>query len=132
MAKYQVVRAWHGVTVGQVVEMEKVHPALKSNVREVSGMSVGRVEVDMAVIAKQEAEKILAEAAHQVDTMREQAQAELAQRVEEAKQEAQAEADRIIGEANAEAERIKQEAQQKAGELTPATPDAGSKQTKAK
>ncbi len=131
MPKYEVIRPWHGVSVGQVFETDRLHPALKSNVREVK-TSVGRAEVDVAVIAKQEAEKILAEAAHQVETMHEQAQTELAQLVEEAKQEAQAEADRIISEATAEAERIKQDAQQKAGELTPATPDAGSKQTKAK
>ena len=131
MPKYEVIRPWHGVSIGQVFETDRLHPALKSNVREVMAAS-NRVEVDLAVTAKQEADKILAEAAHQVDTMREQAQAELAQRVEEAKQEAQAEADRIISEATAEAERIKQDAQQKAGELTPATPDAGSKQTKAK
>ncbi|UQN37312.1 hypothetical protein MTR80_06295 [Alcaligenes aquatilis] len=131
MPKYEVIRPWHGVSVGQVFETDRLHSALKSNVREV--MAAGnRVEVDLAVTAKQEAGKILAEAAHQVDTMREQAQAELAQRVEEAKHEAQAEADRIISEATAEAERIKQDAQQKVGELTPATPDAGSKQTKTK
>lgn len=122
MAKYQVVRAWHGVIVGQVVEMEKVHPSLKANV----------IPLTQVAPASDEAGDLLKQAQTEIDAMREQAQAELAQRVAEAQQEAQAEADRIISEASAEAERIKQEAQQKAGELTPATPDAGSKQTKAK
>ncbi|MGO1254801.1 hypothetical protein LQZ44_11995 [Alcaligenes nematophilus] len=122
MAKYQVVRAWHGVTVGQVVEMEKVHPSLKANV----------IPLTQAAPVSDEAGDLLKQAKAEIDAMRERAQAELAQRVEEAKQETQAEADRIISEATAEAERIKQDAQQKAGELTPATPDAGSKQTKAK
>ncbi len=30
MAKYEVIRPWHGVTVGDVVEFESLHPALKS------------------------------------------------------------------------------------------------------
>lgn len=122
MAKYQVVRAWHGVTVGQVVEMEKVHSSLKANV----------IPLAQVAPAADEAGDLLKQAQAEIDAMREQAQAELAQRVEEAKKEAQAEADRIISEATAEAERIKQDAQQKAGELTPATPDAASKQAKAK
>lgn len=122
MAKYQVVRAWHGVTVGQVVEMEKVHPSLKANV----------IPLTQVASVSDEAGDLLKQAKAEIDAMRERAQTELAQRVAEAKQEAQAEADRIISEATAEAERIKQDAQQKAGELTPATPDAGSKQTKAK
>jgi hypothetical protein len=37
MAKYEVVRAWHGVKVGDVVETDKLHPALKPNVRLISG-----------------------------------------------------------------------------------------------
>lgn len=122
MAKYQVVRAWHGVTVGQVVEMEKVHPSLKANV----------IPLTQVAPAYDEAGDLLKQAQAEIDAMRERAQTELAQRVAEAKQEAQAEADRIISEATVEAERIKLDAQQKAGELTPATPDAGSKQTKAK
>lgn len=94
MAKYQVVRAWHGVTVGQVVEMEKVHPSLKANV----------IPLSQVTPAHDEAGDLLKQAQAEIDAMRERA----------------------------EAERIKQDAQQKAGELTPATPDAGSKQTKAK
>ncbi|MFU8373690.1 glycoprotein [Raoultella ornithinolytica] len=32
MAKYQVVRSWHGVIAGQVVEMDGLHPSLKPHV----------------------------------------------------------------------------------------------------
>ncbi|MGC1034159.1 hypothetical protein [Pantoea agglomerans] len=35
--KYEVVKAWHGVSVGDVVALEDVHPALKSHVRKMSG-----------------------------------------------------------------------------------------------
>lgn len=36
MAKYQVKKAWYGVKVGQVVELEKLHPSLKSHVIELT------------------------------------------------------------------------------------------------
>lgn len=35
--KYEVVKAWHGVSVGDVIVLEGVHPALKSHVRRMSG-----------------------------------------------------------------------------------------------
>lgn len=35
--KYEVVKAWHGVSVGDVVVLEDVHPALKPHVRRMSG-----------------------------------------------------------------------------------------------
>lgn len=34
MAKYEVMKPWHGVKVGQVFETDQLHPALKSHVRE--------------------------------------------------------------------------------------------------
>lgn len=37
MAKYEVIRPWHGVKSGQIVELGKLHPALKSNVRPLRG-----------------------------------------------------------------------------------------------
>lgn len=37
MAKYEVIRPWHGVTVGDVVDFESLHPALKANVRLMRG-----------------------------------------------------------------------------------------------
>ncbi|MGJ3353432.1 hypothetical protein [Providencia sp. Je.9.19] len=36
MAKYEVIIPWFGVTVGQVVELEELHPVLKPNVRLLS------------------------------------------------------------------------------------------------
>lgn len=41
MPKYEVTRAWHGVSVGDVVELEQLHPALKSNVRLIRGEAAG-------------------------------------------------------------------------------------------
>ncbi|RKQ38394.1 hypothetical protein [Enterobacter sp. R1(2018)] len=37
--KYEVVKPWHGVVVGDVVELESLHPALKSHVRKMSAKS---------------------------------------------------------------------------------------------
>ncbi|OAE52873.1 glycoprotein [Achromobacter insolitus] len=34
MPKYEVIRPWHGVKAGDVLELSRVHPALKSNVRQ--------------------------------------------------------------------------------------------------
>lgn len=39
MARYEVTRAWHGVKVGDVVELKQLHPSLKSNVRPLSGQA---------------------------------------------------------------------------------------------
>lgn len=36
MAKYQVIRPWHGVSSGQVVEMQGLHPSLKPHVMLIS------------------------------------------------------------------------------------------------
>ena len=36
MAKYQVIKSWHGVSVGDVVEIEKLHPSLKPHVINLS------------------------------------------------------------------------------------------------
>jgi hypothetical protein len=43
MAKYEVVRPWFGVKVGQVVELKELHPALKSNVRLMNGEAGGEL-----------------------------------------------------------------------------------------
>jgi hypothetical protein len=37
MDKYEVIRPWNGVEIGDVLELEKLHPALKSNVRLMRG-----------------------------------------------------------------------------------------------
>ena len=34
--KYEVIKPWHGVAVGDVVQLDKVHSALKSHVRKLS------------------------------------------------------------------------------------------------
>lgn len=39
MARYEVVRPWHGVKLGDVFETEKLHPSLKSNVRPIKGQA---------------------------------------------------------------------------------------------
>lgn len=43
MAKYEVVRPWNGVALGQVVELENLHPALKSNVHLMRGEAGGEL-----------------------------------------------------------------------------------------
>ena len=35
--KYEVIRPWHGVKLGQIVNLPELHPALKSNVRPLRG-----------------------------------------------------------------------------------------------
>lgn len=35
--KYEVIIPWHGVKAGDVVELKKLHPALKANVRPIKG-----------------------------------------------------------------------------------------------
>ncbi|WP_025516774.1 hypothetical protein [Bordetella trematum] len=114
MAKYRVVRPWHGVSAGQVVELEHVNPAIKANLVPESG---GGDDAGHAA-------SLLAQAEAEVEAMRKRAEAELAQRIEEAREQAKAEAKGIIESAHGEAERIKAEAAKQAGELTPATPDA--------
>lgn len=39
MPKYEVMRPWHGVRAGDVVEIAELHPALRPNVRELRGNS---------------------------------------------------------------------------------------------
>ncbi|UIL54006.1 hypothetical protein LZU96_08810 [Pantoea agglomerans] len=35
--KYEVIKPWHGVAKGDVVQLEAVHPSLKPHVRKLSG-----------------------------------------------------------------------------------------------
>ncbi|MEP8924050.1 hypothetical protein ABKU21_03055 [Enterobacter hormaechei] len=44
MDKYEVVRPWFGVKVGDVVELKELHPALKSNVRLMKGEAGGELK----------------------------------------------------------------------------------------
>ena len=41
MPKYEVIRAWHGVQMGDVLEMDTVHPALESHLRLMRGAAGG-------------------------------------------------------------------------------------------
>ncbi|WP_313449945.1 hypothetical protein [Pseudescherichia sp.] len=41
MAKYEVIRPWFGVVVGDIVEFESLNPAFKSNVRLMCGEAGG-------------------------------------------------------------------------------------------
>jgi len=43
MAKYEVIRPWNGVELGQMLELETLHPALKSNVRLMRGEAGGEL-----------------------------------------------------------------------------------------
>lgn len=43
MAKYEVIRPWNGVEIGDVLELENLHPALKSNVRLMRGAAGGEL-----------------------------------------------------------------------------------------
>jgi hypothetical protein len=36
MPKYEVMKPWHGVKVGDIIETDSLHPALASHVREVT------------------------------------------------------------------------------------------------
>ncbi|QGF21025.1 high frequency of lysogenization c family protein [Vibrio phage Seahorse] len=98
--KYVVNIPWNGVEKGQVVEFEKLHPALKANVSPY-------VEIDKSEgeeKAKSMAEQIIAEAKE--------------------------EAEKILADAKKEAESTLAKAKEDAGKLTPATPDAKSTATK--
>lgn len=35
--KYEVIKPWHGVKLGDVVELKELHPSLKANVRPLVG-----------------------------------------------------------------------------------------------
>lgn len=43
MAKYEVIRPWNGVKLGEVLELDNLHPALKSNVRLMLGEAGGEL-----------------------------------------------------------------------------------------
>lgn len=35
--KYEVIKPWHGVKLGDVVELKKLHPSLRAHVRKLTG-----------------------------------------------------------------------------------------------
>lgn len=45
MAKYEVIRPWHGVKQGDIVDLKEVHPSLKPRVRLVAGQKKPELEV---------------------------------------------------------------------------------------
>lgn len=63
MPKFEVIRPWHGVSAGQIVELKEVHPSLVANVRAVGE---GAAEDDEAgqilAAARTEAKEIISEA----------------------------------------------------------------------
>ncbi|EPG5000511.1 glycoprotein [Klebsiella oxytoca] len=56
MAKYQVIRPWHGVSSGQVVEMQGLHPSLKSHVMLISEGELTPATPDAKTSRKRKAE----------------------------------------------------------------------------
>ncbi|MCI2809385.1 hypothetical protein [Eoetvoesiella caeni] len=107
MAKYQVVRPWFGVAMGQIVTLKEVHPALRANVMLVS----------------EGAPKESDAAAKVLDAARAEAQSI----IDAAKAEGQA----IIDAARAEVESLIASEVAETASLTPATPDATSDKPKA-
>lgn len=107
MAKFQVIRPWFGVTMGQIVDLEKVHPALAANVRPVAVDAQDDSEQAAGIVAKAHAEgdAIIAEAHKQADA--------------------------IIAEARSAAESFVPATVEQTGDLTPATPDATADKAKA-
>lgn len=64
MPKYEVIKPWHGVRAGQIVELKEVHESLAANVRAVGdGADDGEDGADQVLAsARKEAQEIIAEA----------------------------------------------------------------------
>lgn len=64
MPKYEVIKPWHGVRAGQIVELKEVHESLVANVRAVGdGADDGEDGTDQVLAsARKEARQIIAEA----------------------------------------------------------------------
>lgn len=45
MAKYEVIRPWHGVKEGDIVDLKEVHPSLQPRVRKLAGQAEPALEV---------------------------------------------------------------------------------------
>lgn len=43
--KYEVIRAWHGVEVGDIIDTDKLHDALKAHVRQIAEKESAKKEV---------------------------------------------------------------------------------------
>lgn len=66
-AKYQVTRAWPGVEVGQVIELDRIHPSLAAHVVAVRDEGEGDEAKAVGIVdeARAETGHILAEANQQ-------------------------------------------------------------------
>lgn len=73
--KYEVTRAWNGVEVGQILELENLHPALRANVRKVRADAPVSSGDDVAA-AKAQATKIIDDAKVEAQSIKDEAQAE--------------------------------------------------------
>lgn len=64
MPKYEVIKPWHGVRAGQIVELKEVHESLVANVRAVGeGAPEDEGSTDLVLdSARREAQEIIAEA----------------------------------------------------------------------
>ena len=98
--KFEVIKAWAGVSLGDVIDLdpEKIHPAIKSNIRPV-------VKVTKATGNAAEAEQLVTAAKAAAKVVTDEADKVLA--------DARKEAEMIVTEAYAEAEKIKDAATSK-------------------
>lgn len=58
--KYEVIRAWHGVEVGDVIETDKLHYALKAHVRPIKSAEPSKKdepESDLAPVEQKQARR---------------------------------------------------------------------------
>lgn len=46
--RYEVIKAWQGVSVGDVIETDSLHDALKSNVRQVAEEKLKEAALEVA------------------------------------------------------------------------------------
>lgn len=60
--KYEVIRPWRGVSVGDVVEIADLHPALKAHVRKLKGEAAELVPASPAAAAPKRGRPAKAEA----------------------------------------------------------------------
>ena len=120
--KFEVIKAWAGVSLGDVIDLdpEKIHPAIKSNIRPVVKVTkaTGNAAEAKAAAVKllddaKAAAKLLDDAKAAAKVVTDEADKVLADARTEAERivtEAYAEAEKIVTEAYAEAEKIKEAA----------------------
>lgn len=90
MPKFEVIRPWNGVTAGQVITLDEVHPSIAAHVRPVSraaAAAAGGADQVLAA-ARGEADSIVAGAKELAGEIVAQARTEAAGIIEEAKAQA--------------------------------------------